>query len=164
MLKSGFLFGNICGLYPKSNKTKVDYLSDSAFIEGANILCLTESHLLDEIKDCEVKILGYDIHRSDRVRTSHGGVVIYTKTELKAIKLNEWNNAQCEIVSVLIKELKVLIICIYRPPVSGTTDTFEEVIDTLQLIIDDNANENQIVVCGDLNFPFVQWPDGNFSG
>ena len=86
----------------------MDFLSDTALLKGANILCLTESHLSDDIKDCEVKIKGYDIHRSDRIRTSHGGVVIYTKTELKAIKLNEWNNSQCEVVSVLIKDLKVM--------------------------------------------------------
>ena len=71
MLKSGFLFGNIRGLYPKTNRTKVDYLSDTALIEGTNIVCLTESHLSDEIKDCEVKLLGYDIHKQKQLHYNY---------------------------------------------------------------------------------------------
>ena len=73
-------------------------------------MALTESHLSDDIKDCEIKIKGYDIHRADRERTSHGGVIIYTKTELKAIKIGEWKNSQCEVLAVAIKEIKCLII------------------------------------------------------
>ena len=71
----------------------MDYLSDTAYMDVAYILALTESHLSDEIKDCEIRINGYDLHRSDRTRTFHGGVIIYTKSELKAIKLCEWKNA-----------------------------------------------------------------------
>ena len=32
------------------------------------------------------------------------------------------------------------------------------------MVIDDHANGNQIVVCGDMNFPFINWPEGNFIG
>ena len=76
MLKSGFIFGNVRGLYPKCNKTKIDQICDTATLEGANILALTESHLCDDIKDCEIRLSGYDIHRSDRERTTHGGVIL----------------------------------------------------------------------------------------
>ena len=34
----------------------------------------------------------------------------------------------------------------------------------LQLVIDDYANGNQIVFCGDMNFPFINWPEGNYIG
>ena len=93
MLKLGFIFGNIRGLYPKCNKTKIDQIYDISKLEGANILAITESHLSEDIKDCEVRMDGYDIHRSDRERTTHGGVIVYTKKELKAIKLCEWKNS-----------------------------------------------------------------------
>ena len=84
-----------------------------ALMDGANILALTESHLSEEIMDCEIKINGFDLHRADRTWTSHGGVIIYTKSELKAIKLCEWKNAQCEFIAVLVKDIKCLILCLY---------------------------------------------------
>ena len=79
---SGFLFGNIRGIYPKCNKTKKDYIYDLAEIERSDYIILTESHLNSEINDCEVALDGFQIHRCDRTGRTHGGVMMYTKNNL----------------------------------------------------------------------------------
>ena len=61
--------------FPQKELHKIKLLKDLVIEKNCFIVCLTESHLSDEIKECEVKILGYDIHRSDRVRTSHGAML-----------------------------------------------------------------------------------------
>ena len=110
--------GNICGLYPKTNKTKTNYLYDTASSENAKIIVLTESHLSSDVKDCEIQMDGFDVHRCDRAIRSHGGVVVYTHKDVKGDKILEISNSQCELIAVLVKKLKCLILGLYRPPQS----------------------------------------------
>ena len=38
-------------------------------------------------------------------------------------------------------------------------------MDTAQIVINDHANEaNDIIAWGDVNFPFISWPGGEFRG
>ena len=41
------------------------------------IVALTESHLSNNIKDCEVNLGDHDIHRCDRESNNYGGVIIF---------------------------------------------------------------------------------------
>ena len=74
------IFGNIRGLKPLCNGTKIDLISDLANISNSDFMILTESHLKDEIQDCEIAIDGFSVNRCDRkTKTKGGGVVIYSK-------------------------------------------------------------------------------------
>ena len=55
-------------------------------MEDAKIIVLTESHLSGDIKDCKIRMEGFDIHRCDRVSRSHGGVLVYTHMDIKGDK------------------------------------------------------------------------------
>ena len=65
-----------------------------SILENANMILLTESHLNGEINDCEVAINGFNIHRCDREYKSHGGVMMYIKNDLNAIKVFDFKNNQ----------------------------------------------------------------------
>lgn len=90
--KTNFLFGNIRGLYLKTNKTKMDTLSNLASINEANDILMMVSHLNDEIKDSEIRIDNNSIQRSDRNGRSHGGVVIFSHNYINGVKISEWQD------------------------------------------------------------------------
>ena len=82
------LFGNIRGLMPLCRKrSKIEFLSDIASISNNKMIILSESHLSDKIKDCEISIDNYVSHRCDRKDGTHGGVIIYTAKDIKATKV-----------------------------------------------------------------------------
>ena len=70
---------------------------------------MTETHLSDEIGDPEINIDGFHPHRCERARNSHGRTIIYTDEYLKAMKILEFRNEQCEVVGVLIRDMKTII-------------------------------------------------------
>ena len=159
------LFGNIRGLIPKTNRCKIDVISDMAYINDSAVIALTESHLSDEINNGEIGIDGYESHRCDRTHKSHGGVIMYTKKCYKTVKVLESAENQCEVLGVIIQDIRTLIICVYRPTKSGNPDTFGKVIDNIQDTINRYANQAQkVILCGDFNFPYIMWPEGSFPG
>ena len=57
---------------------------------------------------------------------------------------------------MIVRELKTLVISIYKPPGGGSLKEFEETMDTVQMTINDYANEvSNVVMGGDLNFRFI---------
>ena len=48
----------------------------------SNLLIVTESHLNNNILDAEIQMEGYDLIRGDRKERSHGGVAIYTSSNI----------------------------------------------------------------------------------
>ena len=69
---NGLLMGNIRGLFPRSNQTKVKALEDMATLNGIGIIALSESHLSSDIYDSEIMISDFECHRCDRSVRSHG--------------------------------------------------------------------------------------------
>ena len=55
----------------------------------------------------------FNPHRCDRIRNSNGGTIIYTDEKLKAMKVIEFRNEQCEVVGVIIRDVKTLLINIW---------------------------------------------------
>lgn len=64
--------------------------------------------------------------------------------------------------AILLRKTKCLVFKVYRPPNNGNDDTFEKVLDSIQMIINDHSSDvEQIIVCGNMNFPFIIWPEGS---
>ena len=59
-LLSTIVTGNIYGLYNSRNKHKLGMLSDIASERNASVLLLTETHLIEEVRDVEIQINGFD--------------------------------------------------------------------------------------------------------
>ena len=71
------VMGNIQGLYPKSNQTKVPFLKELAVIENPMFIALTETHLHSDVKDAEIQIENYSPFRVERDGKKCGGVILY---------------------------------------------------------------------------------------
>ena len=60
-------------------------LEEICKFENAVALCLTETHLKENIKDGEIKMQNYTIFRQDReAGTMMGGVMIYLRNDIAA--------------------------------------------------------------------------------
>ena len=63
---NGALYLNIRGVYPKTNRTKINYIRDLASLADSAFIVMTETHLSSDILDAEVAIKGYTSYRADR--------------------------------------------------------------------------------------------------
>ena len=154
---------NIRGLYPRSNKTKVSYISDLAAESCTPFIAVTESHLTPDILSAEVAISGYTLYRSDRLGgRTHGGCATYVRNDLTVVERQKFSNNCCESQVLELKELELLIVNIYRPP-NTPMQLFEETIRDCQKVIEEVMENEEIksktiMAVGDYNFPFIQWP------
>ncbi|KAG0727745.1 hypothetical protein GWK47_034003 [Chionoecetes opilio] len=102
-----FLMGNIQGLYPKSNRNKVPFLSDLAHKEDLAFLALTESHPSEKVNDVEIQLQNYTVFRTDRKDRSHGGTITYVRNDLASNTetLLSYSSGQAEVLLLHIKKL-----------------------------------------------------------
>ena len=161
-----FYYMNIRGLYPKSNQTKIPMLQDMAHDENLLFLSLTETHLKQDHLDAEVKIENYTIFRADRKQRSHGGAAMYIREEEAATTelLANFSNGTTELLALLIKELDLVLVTMYRPP-NTLTHQFQEMASKLVEILRNLPSlSTEVIITGDLNFPSLSWPDMGMAG
>ena len=127
---NGALYVNIRGVCPKCNRTKLCYIQDMASESNSAFLILTEMHLTADT-DTEVSVPGYQLFRADRAVRSHGGAMVYVRTDLSSQLVASHSNSYCEIVDVKVKTLDTLLLCVYRPPDCPFVQ-FQEAIDVFQ--------------------------------
>ena len=126
----------------------------------SNLLIVTESHLNNNILDAEIQMEGYDLIRGDRKERSHGGVAIYTSSNIISETLLTFSNTVCELVIMKLPQINHILVTIYRPPDTNCTE-FREMINTLLTtlrVLDSPLPD--ISIFGDFNFPNVKWPEG----
>lgn len=128
--------------------------------EKALVGVLTETHLKPKILDAEIVSHKpkYNLTRTDRSGDKKGGgVAILLQNTLSATTLLTHSTSACEILSIAIDDLKLIITVIYRPPKSKPND-FKTILDKLkQVISSDSYAAYTSTVIGDFNFPFIQW-------
>lgn len=91
------------------------------------IICLSETHLTNDIKDCEVAIDGYRMFRCDSTSRHTGGVLVYIKKgRIKNAKVisNESVEMKYWLLTICISKSneKVSLTTIYRSPNSSIID------------------------------------------
>ena len=138
---NGALYANIRGVYPKSNRTKLCYIRDMASESNSAFLILTESHLTADVMDAEVSVPDYVLYRADRAVRSHGGVMVYVRTDLSSQLVTSHSNSYCEVLAVKVKTLNTLLICVYRPP-DCPYAKFEEAMNVCQEAINKTMKED----------------------
>ena len=156
----GAIYANIRGLYPKSDQSKLPYLSDLARESNSPFICLTETHLTPDVLDAEISIEGYNLFRSDRQTRSHGGVCTYVRKDLAVVSEIKDSDSFCDFQILHLPQLNLSIANIYRPPncpESSFIETIEKVSSSLRTTESQRAND--YLVLGDFNFPFL-----NFKG
>ena len=165
--KSCILFGNIAGLYPRTNKEKVQFLAEKARANNSSIIALTESHLKSNVLDAEVNIPGYQLFRTDRRDDiNKGGVITYIREDFAmGVKvLSQGDNDIVEWTCLHLPKIEVVFINIYRPP-SCDECSFSDALTELSCGINSvGAPMPTIIACGDFNMPFVDWGRGSIGG
>jgi hypothetical protein len=124
-----------------------------------DIICVTEyapKNYVQPVQESELQMDGYDIFTNKD--TAKRGVLIYTKSGLSAspslvsedCKFEE--HCWCEIN--LGEKEKLLVGCIYRSPNSEASNNAAMLKD-LQKIC--NKSYSHIMICGDFNYPGINW-------
>lgn len=131
------------------------------------LICITESHLRNEIRDAEIKMEGYEMYRADRANNrKKGGVVIYTRNDIAkhTQMLATGSNGEVEYVILYINKWKILLCSVYRPP-RCQSENMLEVLKTIESEARKlGAPEPTILINGDFNFPDIQWNETMIYG
>ena len=117
--------------------------------DDLDILIVNESWLRDFMPDNSI-LKKYNIYRKDR-STRGGGVVIAIKDIYKSILIENDNTFEDLFVEVYIRQFKLLLITLYRPP-KQNIDFDKYFIDRFAKI--DITYFDTILLIGDLNIPY----------
>ena len=112
----GEIYVNIRGLYTKSDKSKVPYLSDLAEEANDPFICIKESHLNPEILDAEVSIPGYHVSEVTGLEDLMGGVAPYVRKDFVVKSELKDSNSYCNSLILYIHQLNLVLANINRPP------------------------------------------------
>lgn len=119
-----------------------------------DIIALAETCLDYSVNDREFFDAKFDVIRCDRsqltsTKTRGGGVLIATKPELSAERIDLFHdNIEGVCVRLKLKHRLCYICCIYIPP-SSSLSVYESVCESLeQLVLD-----NDLIIVGDFNIP-----------
>ena len=86
---------------------------------NAFIVCLTETHLSNEVFDANIHINGFTPFRCDRSNRKGGGVMIYVKDNLTdVVEIFNKSNGTCECIVLHLKSINLVTSVFYRPPSS----------------------------------------------
>lgn len=133
----------------RSIKNKFAEFRDLLIEEAFDILAISETWLQPELDSSYYKTTGYDIHRVDRVDGRGGGVMMYTKSELKCKTQTHVSNSIDGMEQLWIKfinkQTSYAVGVIYRPYRHVTLNTLDDTLNTLSLECDN------ILFMGDLN-------------
>lgn len=132
----------------------------SSFVDFSNlmienlfdVMMLTESWLTPNIPDDVINIVGYRLLRCDRNSGRGGGVAIYISNKLNFERIDIETSQDLNIeqlwISLNLKNSKLGIGAIYRPPQSNITHFIEAVDTVLSNIV---PTYEKIIIAGDVN-------------
>ena len=111
-----------------NSKEKVEIAKEYLGENNILIMNLTETWLDSTIKDV-VEIEGYNIFRGDRKKREGeskdregGGTAIYLCEKIEANQICEFSNGVCDMVAVMIPEIQMVNIVVYRPPKTTSSE------------------------------------------
>lgn len=129
--------------------SSIDYTID--------VLAITE-HWLESPAESFVNLPGYRmVSCFSRTMTVHGGSCIFYKGDYACIERNDLKNrgkeVNLECSCIEIKEIKILIMCIYRTGKGSLDEFFVILEDILQSC---NTERHRVLLCGDLNIDLLE--------
>ena len=122
-------------------------------------IALTETWLSPHISDAQVHLTGYDLVRSDRRGRLGGGVLLYVSNHFPISDCDVFDDGTCQALSCTLTTLKLSIIVLYRPP-NADISSFNEALKFISSKTDSLPHNFQTIMCGDFNFPHIDWELG----
>lgn len=141
-------------LNTQSIRNKTSLMNAYLVDKSIDVLCFTEHWFTEE----EINPLFLDNYKIvtcfPRKTMSGGGTMILTKRNIKSIPLLRINKLsleyQCEVSAIYIKEIDLIVLCLYRSPAAS----FATFLDHLHNILETIDISKNIMVCGDFNVKF----------
>ena len=160
-----FYLLNIQGLYPKSNQTKLGYLSDLTAQNNPLFLAITETHLKEEY-DAEISIDNYTILRSDRSTRKGGGVALFIRSDVlyDHARTVRFSDAVNELLITTLVNEKLIIILLYRPPdeIENNPLKFNIIFNMIKDYVKDRQED--VLLMGDFIFSKIIWETSTLGG
>lgn len=127
----------------------------------ADIVVLTETWLLSEVKNCELFSCEkkYTVYRHDRSDRSGGGVLIAVSEGINSYVVPIQSELEFLCTCVTLNHHDVIVCACYRPLLSAPTFC-DELYDCLNKVVSRHPKA-PIFLMGDFNFPGIQWYDSN---
>lgn len=116
------------------------------------VMCLTETHLTDQIEEKEIYIEGYSIVRVDSNSRATGGVMCYFRKDVKYSDIRVFSvpyTFWIILCKATVSKKPFLLGCVYRSPSSSEhvfLDFFRNFVS--EHLVD---QENDVIILGDFN-------------
>ena len=128
-------------------------LSDLGRSLKLDVMCITETHLLQHISDSFVQIPGYSLLRNDvEGRVYKHGVCAYVREN---IAVGDVSAPIPNILTFCLVSYNVSVVVVYRPP-SNCDSENERVCSFLRSF----CAEKEVILMGDFNLPSLVWCNG----
>lgn len=113
-----------------------------------DVICLSETHITDEISDHEISFENYNIIRTNTENCRTGGVITYIQKYLKYKIITEYiiDGTWINIVQLNVKN-KLIICNVYRSPRSNISNFCDKIIK----LADRYIGNNNLIILGDFN-------------
>lgn len=141
---------NAQSLVDSSHFTEFCYLFNDTYFD---IISVSETFFKPNVPDSAVHLPGYNLFRVDRTGRGCGGVAVYVKEHIKCAVLcsspNEYTKSpEYIMLELTLRETKILLVSIYRPPKVGH---MEKVLEDIHAYI---FSYKYIFFVGDVNARF----------
>jgi len=148
-----------CNSIVAHNYHRVALLEAHNTTKNYHIIGITETALRNDIPDENLQIDGYSIIRNDLPDgDSHGGVMIYFKTDLGVKhRLDIQNHSNTLVIEISISRKKFFYVLACRK--HGTPDQFKLFMSKLEETMEQIESENPYctIICGDFNAHSNDW-------
>ena len=131
-----------------ANKTELSFIVNSW---KPFVICLSETHVTDQILDHEIHLPGYYFIDTLSHSRHTGGTIIYIKEELVSktlLTVAHLNNVWITGVEIIKNSQKLLVFCIYHSPTSSDADFLSYMEDFLEEYA---SKEGTLICIGDFN-------------
>ena len=151
------LYTNIDGL----SKTKGDELNIAINHFKPHIVFITETKMDEtQVVSQFIECSGYTVFRRDRGYGRGGGVLILVKDYIIARDSADQYNVECVSCQLTFGQHTVNLACMYRPP-NADANYNEATREALKKL---SNKHGQVVICGDFNFPQINWMHNTVQG
>lgn len=132
---------------------KKDELETVVFEKNPDVIMITETWANEKHSNGELSLKGYDCHRKDRIETERGGgCIIYAKSELKTVKLENLTNTQ-HVDAVWCKYEDITIGVCYNT----TANNVEQEEPLLAVMKTACEKSGEKIITGDFNHETIDW-------
>jgi len=133
-----------------------------------DILCITETWLRSSMPDSLLTgNTNYSIVRLDRQTDSIGGgvCIMFNNLSVKAVPVHvpdKYRHLELVAIDILSASVKTRLFACYRPPSSNyDIIAVRYVYDLCECLTVLQPSDSTVIICGDLNFPSINWNGDN---